>query len=98
MKHHLKRKKKVNHFYRSRHTSEEAREVTLKFLDLEDECDKHNMLMIQSMDIKGISKTNINKATSSFNLKHRDRVALRKRVRREALHSLGQDRTWIKSL
>lgn len=83
-------------FYKYRHTSEEGRQTTLKFLELEDECDKHNMAMLESMDLKGVSKSNINRARSSFNVKHRDRLALRKRIATEALHSFGRDRTWIK--
>ena len=85
-----------NNFYSSRHRTEEGRIKTLKFLELEDECDIHNMAMLESMDLKGTSKANINRAKSSFNVKHRDRLALRKRIRTETLSSLGRDRTWIK--
>jgi hypothetical protein len=88
----------MTHFYRERHKTEEGRQTTLKFLQLEDECDKHNSTMLQVIDIKGISKTNINRAKSSFNIKHRDRLALRKRIATAPLSTFGRDRTWIKSL
>ena len=85
----------ANHFYSHLHKTEESRQTTLKFLELEDECDRHNIAMLESMDIKGISKTNINKARKSFDLKTRDRVSLRKKTRENKLHPLGKDRTWI---
>ena len=85
------------HFYRNRHTSEEARETTLKFLALEDECDDYNLNMLNHMNLEGIAKGKVNKARSSFNLKGRDRLALRKRIATEAISQFGRDRTWIKS-
>jgi hypothetical protein len=82
-------------FYSYRHETEEGRRTTLKFLELEEECDTHNITMLQSMDLKGISKTNINKATGSFDIKKKSRLALKKKIATEALSSLGRDRTWI---
>ena len=67
----------MNHFYSHLHATEEGREATLKFLELEDECDTHNMQMLQSMDISHTTKGKLDKAKKSFDLNTRDRKSLR---------------------
>lgn len=51
--------------------------------------------MLASMDVAGVSKGKLNAAKSSFDIKKRDRVSLRKKTRENKLHPLGEDRTWI---
>ena len=85
----------MNHFYSNRHTSEEGRQQTILFLDLEDACDEENRAAFEAMDKSHMKKGDINKFLSSSNVNHRDRKANRKRIETEPLHSLGRDRTWI---